>query len=338
MLIPLDDIRAAQRRLAPYLSPSPLLVSDAYSARTGADVRFKLELFLPTHAFKVRGALNALLLMPGAERARGVVTASGGNHGLGLAYAARQLGVRATVVLPTTTPEVRAEAIRCLGGEVIVRGEDWNEANALALELAGRAGATYVSPFDDPHIIAGQGTVALEILQQAPETELIVCSVGGGGLISGVASAVRQLRPEVRVVGVETLGADCVSQSLKAGRLVALPRFTSIAESLGTKRSAERPLSIIREAVERVVTVPDEAALKELLFTLNTEKVLCEPAASCTLAALTGGLVPDLEGRTVVSVICGGNIALKHVEAWCERFGLEVDGTPRREEPLIRHT
>lgn len=275
---------------------------------------------MPTHAFKVRGALNALLLMDEARRARGVVTASGGNHGLGVAYAAQLLGVRATVVVPVTTPSIRTETIRRFGGSVVVCGRDWNAANQHALALGEAQGATYVSPFDDPAIMAGQGTLALELLEQAPDTEVILCSVGGGGLISGVASAVRQLRPEVRVIGVETLGADCMAQSLAAGRLVELPQFTSIAESLGTRRSTERPFAIVREAVERIITVSDARAFDELLWTLNHEKLLCEPAASCTLAALTDPAT-DLAGRRVAVVLCGGNITLEQVRGWEARFG-----------------
>lgn len=318
--IPLEHIRAAQTRLRRFLDPSPLVRADAYSARLGCDLSLKLELLLPTHAFKVRGAMNALLNMTGAAREAGVVTASGGNHGLGLAYAARQLGVHACVTLPTTTPAIRIDTIRGLGGEVIVHGDDWNAANDLALSLVAAHGYTYLSPFDDPRVMAGQGTIALEILERAPDTEVIVCSVGGGGLISGIVSAVKQLRPSVRVVGVETLGADCVSQSLARGELVTLPRFASIAESLGTRRSSDHPFAIIRAGAERVVTVSDAHAVAELLYTLDREKLLVEPAASCTLAALTAGLVPDLAGRRVVAVMCGGNTTLSQVESWRGHF------------------
>lgn len=321
-LIPLEQLEAAQQRLRPYLKPSPLVVSDAYSTRLGFNLSLKLELLLPTHAFKVRGALNALLTMPEKARRVGVVTASGGNHGLGLAYAARQLGVRAVVTLPTTTPQIRADTIRALGGEVIVGGDDWNAANDLALGMVKTHGYTYLSPFDDPNVIAGQGTAALELLEQAPDTEVIVCSVGGGGLISGLISAAAAIRPEVQVIGVETLGADCMSQSLAAGELVTLPRFTSVAESLGTKRSSDLPFAIIRRGGARVVTVSDEAAVAELLYTLNHEKLLVEPAASCTLAALSSVLTPELRGKNVVSVMCGGNITLREVELWRRRFGL----------------
>ena len=323
MLIPLNEIERARERLEPYLKPSPVHYAQNYSTRLSAEVFFKLELLLPTHVFKVRGALNAVLAMPEAERAKGVITASGGNHGLGLTYAAKQVGAKATVIVPKSTPQIRIDTIRELGGEVTVQGEDWNAANTYALELVEQKGYTYVSPFDHPDIIAGQGTVGLEVLEQVPDVDLIVCSVGGGGLISGIASAVKQVRPEVRVVGVETLGADCMSQSLKAGHLVELPKFSSIAESLGTKRSTERPFAIIQEAVEEVVTVSDEAAVRELLYTLNFEKLLSEPATSCSLAALCDGHIPDVEGRTIVPIICGGNIKLDNVIEWQKRFGLE---------------
>lgn len=318
--IPLEQLQAARTRLRPYLEPSPLVPAPSYRARLGCELKLKLELLQPTHAFKVRGALNALLTMPRTALDAGVVTASGGNHGLGLAYAAQLLGVQAVIAVPTTTPELRVQTIRELGGEVMVHGDDWNAANDLAQTLVRARGYTYLSPFDDPQVIAGQGTIALEILEQAPDTDVIVCSVGGGGLISGIVSAVKHLRPEVRVIGVETLGADCISQSLAQGKLVTLPRFTSVAESLGTRRSSDRPFAIIRAGAERVVTVSDARAVAELLFTLNREKLLVEPAASCTLAALTGGLIPELSGRRVVSVMCGGNTTLEQVMSWRTRF------------------
>ncbi len=319
--VPLEDIQAAQRRLRRFLEPSPLVPAASYRGRLGGELSLKLEVLLPTHAFKVRGAMNALLTMDPAARARGVVTASAGNHGLGVAYAAQRLGVRAVIVLPTTTPDLRTRTIRNLGGEVIVTGDDWNAANEVAHRLVDERGYTYLSPFDDPAVMAGQGTIALEILEQLPEVDVIVCSVGGGGLISGIASAVRGLRPGVRVVGVETLGADCVSQSLARGELVTLPTFGSVAESLGTRRSSARPFAIIRAAVERVVTVADARAVGELGYLLDHEKLLVEPAASCTLAALTDGLVPDLAGRHVVAVMCGGNTTSAQLQGWQKRFG-----------------
>lgn len=316
MLIPVDEILAAHERIAPHLPATPVKHSSSYSESLGATVALKLELFQPTGAFKVRGALNALLGLPQGERQRGVVASSAGNHGLGIAYAASRLNVEATVVLPQTAPRRRAELIEKLGARVVVHGEDWNGANHHALELAQRQGLAFVSPFDDPAIIAGQGTIALELLEQVPDLDMIVCSVGGGGLISGIASVAKALRPRLRVIGVETEGADCMARSLAAGEIVELERFGSIATSLGTKRTQPRPFAIVREAVERVVVVSDQAALEELLKLLDEDKILVEPAASCTLAALTRGLVPELEGTVVAPIMCGANVTLSQVEAW----------------------
>lgn len=321
MLIPLTEITQAQERLRPWLPASPLVRADSYSQRTGANVHLKLELLLPTHSFKVRGALNAVLALSPAERERGLVTASGGNHGLGVSFAAQQTQSKAVVVLPEVSPQVRRDRIVELGAELIVHGADWNAANTKALELAAEHGFTYVSPFADRAIMAGQGTIALELLDQLPDVDVVFCSVGGGGLISGIASALQQLKPEVRVIGVETRGADCVSQSLAAGRVVELTAFTSIAESLGTRRTTPEILQIIGDAAERVVVVEDGAALKELVFALDYEKLLLEPAASCNLAALTGGMIPDLAGRNIAVIACGGNIRYAQVALWLEQFG-----------------
>jgi threonine dehydratase len=318
MLIPVQEIEAARERLAPYLQPSPVKRAEGYGARLDATVMLKLELFQPTGAFKVRGALNALLCLESEALRRGVIASSAGNHGLGIAYAASRLEVPATVVLPASAPPRRAALIEQLGARVIVHGEDWNAANAHALELVETLGLNYVSPFDDPAIMAGQGTIALELLEQVPELDAVVCSVGGGGLISGVASAMRALRPEVRVIGVETEGADCTARSLAAGEIVELDRFTSIATSLGTKRTQTRPFEIVRQAVERVEVVSDREALAELLRLLDEEKILVEPAASCTLAAMVSGQVPDLEGAVVAPVMCGANVTLAQVLGWQE--------------------
>ena len=322
MLIPLDTIQAAHTRLSPYLTPSPLHPARAYNQRLNTNIHMKLEFLLPTNAFKVRGALNALLCLDADALSRGVVTASAGNHGLGVSYAAKVVGTSAVVVLPLSAPKARADAIKRQGGEVIMHGEDWNEANVHALYLAKARELTYISAFDDEAIMAGQGTIALELLTQCPQVTHVVCSVGGGGLISGIASAIKQLRPDVHVYGVETLGADCMSASLRAGHIVELPRFTSIATSLGTKRTGERQFQIVQEAVTDVVVVSDEAALDEVLFTLDNEKFLIEPAASCTFAALAQQLIPHDETSTIVPIMCGANLKLEHVLAWQQQFAV----------------
>lgn len=321
MLIPIDDILAARERLAPYLTPTPVKRAYSYHPQLAATLLLKLELFQPTGAFKVRGALNALLCLDAAARKRGIIASSAGNHGLGLAYAAARLDCPATVVLPASAPVQRGRAIEQLGARVIVHGDDWNSAHEHALELSRELGLFYLSPFDDVSIMAGQGTVALELLDQAPELDIVVCSVGGGGLISGIASALAVLRPEVRVIGVETEGADCMARSLRAGEIVELGSFTSIATSLGTRRTQPRQFSIVREAVERVEVVSDRQAFVELLRLLDQEKILVEPAASCTVSALTAGKIPDIDGALIVPVMCGANVDMAQVNSWQGQFG-----------------
>jgi threonine dehydratase len=282
----------------------------------------KLELFQPTRAFKVRGALNAMLTLPASARSRGVVTASAGNHGLGLAYAGAATGTAVTVVLPVDTSTARLDALRHLGGRAVLHGEDWNAADTHARSLAERDGRTLVHPFDDPAIMAGQGTLGLELLEQLPDLDAVVLSIGGGGLISGVASAIRQRRPEVRILGVETAGADCMARSLAADRVVELERFGSIASSLGTRQTTERPLAIVRNLVESVTVVDDREALAELVRLLDEDNLFVEPAAACTLAALASGAIPDLRGCRVAAVMCGGNVTLAQLLAWRERLGV----------------
>lgn len=324
MLIPLEELHAARERLRDHLPETPVKAAEGYARRRNAATLLKLELFHPTRAFKVRGALNALLTLSDAERERGVVCASAGNHGLGLSWAAARVGARAAVVLPESAPRERVEAVRAMGGEAIVHGPDWNAAAEEAESLAEERGMTMIPPFDHPAIMAGQGTLALELLEQHPEVEAVLCSIGGGGLIAGVASAIAQTRPDVRVYGVETDGADSMSQALREGKPVTLPRFGSIATSLGTRRSGLRQLAIVREAVQRVVVVPDREALDELEKLLDEDNLLVEPAASCTLAALMGPLAEELDGAAVASVMCGGNVTLRQVREWRAWFGREV--------------
>ena len=318
MVVPIEEIQAARERLAPYLPVTPLKRAHSYEGQLKANILLKLDLFQPSGSFKVRGALNAMLSLDPATRERGVIASSAGNHGLGLAYASAQLGTPATVVLPESAAPKRAELIRRFGATVIQHGPSWSEANRKALEIAKERDLAFISPFDDPAIIAGQGTIALELLEQVPDLDVIVCSVGGGGLISGVASAIKALRPQTRVIGVETLGSDSVARSLKAGRIVEREEFTSIATSLATRSTAPLPFSIIRDAVERVEIVSDEEAMVDLLQLLDEEKLLTEPAASCTLSVLRSGKVPDLRGATIVPIICGANVILDQVLQWRE--------------------
>jgi len=316
MLIAKREIETAAKRIRAHLAPTPLIRAQHFSRELGANVFLKLEVLQPTHSFKVRGAFSALTQLAGKVRKRGVVTASGGNHGLAVAYAAAVLGVPATVYLPESATETKRAAIRRLGPEVIVYGSAWDDANALAMKVAGESGRAYIHPFDDPTVMAGQGTIVTELLSQLPVTDLIVASIGGGGLISGILSAIQHHSPLTRVFGVETEGADSMYQSRKAGRIVELPAITSIAETLGARRTERTQFEIVSKYVADLVTVPDIAAIRALVTILQEEKLLTEPATSCSVAALLDGKIPVKPGENVVVVLCGANVAHEEVLEW----------------------
>lgn len=315
MSIPEPEILAALARVRPHLAPTPLIRSEEFSRKLDAEVYFKLDVLQPTHSFKVRGAFSALTRLDEPQRKRGVVTASGGNHGLAVAYAASKLGIPASIFLPTSATQTKLSAIRRLGPEVVIHGAAWDDANVLAQQQAAESGRTYVHPFDDADVMAGQATVMTEILDEL-RPELVVASIGGGGLISGILSAAAHFAPEVRVVGVETVGADSMYQSRQAGRIVELPAITSIAETLGARKTEKFQFETVMRHISDLVTVPDEAAIRALLEILGTEKILAEPAASCSLAALLEGKVRYARGEHIVVVLCGGNVALDQVRAW----------------------
>lgn len=316
MLISATDIQQAAERLQPYLTPTPTIRSDYYSQRTGANIYLKLDIFQPTHSFKVRGALNTLLALPVEQRQKGVITASQGNHGLGVIYAAQQLGIKAAVYLGKGTPEVRVKALEATGAEVVLYGDSWDEANHYAMELAAKEGKAYIHPFNDVNVMAGQGTVFMEMLAQVPQIDAVIVSIGGGGLISGVISAAEAFSPTTDVYGVETIGADSMYQSVQEGMVVELPAITSIATSLGARKTEITQLGIVYEYAMGVVTVTDEQAVASLLTLLDEEKLLVEPAASCTLAAITEGKIAVKAGSNVAVLMCGANVTLESVLGW----------------------
>ena len=281
--ITLEMIRDARTRIAPHVLHTPTLPQVRLSETLGLPVVAKLELLQHSGSFKARGAFNAMLSLDAAGREAGVVAVSGGNHALAIAYAARVLGVAASVIMPKTTPENYVAGTRADGAEVILTADI-----AAAFDEAHRqaaAGRTLIHPFDDPLVIAGQGTMGLELLEDAPEITDIIASIGGGGMISGVISAVKALRPEIRIWGVETEGADAMSKALAAGHPVRLDAITSIAKTLGAPSVSDRTLAIVRDAVEEVLVVPDAEAVRGLQILAEQARVVTEPAAACTLAA-----------------------------------------------------
>ncbi len=265
----------------------------------------KAESLQVTGSFKARGALNRVLALAPAVAARGIVTASGGNHGAAVAYAAHVVGVPSTIFLPASTPETKAARIALWGARVVRAGRVWDDAHAEALAYAADAGATYVHPFADEDVVAGQGTIALELLAQLPEVDVLVVAIGGGGLVAGVARAAKLLRPEIRVLGVEPHGAPTLERSLAAGRVVELERVTTRAGTLAPRRSDPYVFDIIREHVERVVLVSDAAMHDAARFLLANVGLGAELSGAAALAAVLSGAI-DLGGAKAPCVlVCG---------------------------------
>jgi threonine dehydratase len=317
--LPLSLIAQARHRLRGRVHRTPAIQSAALTARFGVPVWVKLEFLQKTGSFKTRGAFNKMLTLTTAERACGVVAVSGGNHAQAVAYVGRELGIGTTICMPETTPRNYLEATRGYGANVVLT-PDIRTAFAEADRLKD-AGKVMVHPFDDPLLAAGQGTIGLEILDDVPQATHVYVSIGGGGLIAGIASALKTIKPDVRVVGVETHGADAMAQALAAGRLVELPAITSIARTLGAPRVSEFTFAAVRELVAEVEVVSDAETVRELIFVLERMKYLVEPAAACVLAAAERHRGRFTPGDTVVLLLCGGNVAVEDLCGWRQRFG-----------------
>lgn len=313
-------IEAAAARIAPFVLRTPLLPSRALSELLGARVSLKYELFQETSSFKPRGAFNKLLTLTPAERERGLVAVSGGNHGKAVAYAAQALGLRARVIMFQHTAPSAVAACRAYGAEVELMPTP-AEGFARAAELE-RAGLTFVHPFADPVVVAGQGTLGLELLADAPDVTDVIASIGGGGMIGGVAAAIKAQRPGVRMWGVETEGADAMTRALTAGRVVQLEAVTSLAATLGAPSVSPLTLDLARRYLEEVLLVPDRDAVADLLWLLERVKVLTEPSAACTLSAarrLAGRFGPDSH---LVIILCGASMTLDELEHFRARVGV----------------
>ena len=312
----LSDIEEARRRIAPYVKRTRLERSETLSQHLDRNVYVKLEQFQKTGSFKIRGAFNKLLLQPPDQLRKGVVAVSGGNHAQAVAYASSVLGLDAIVVMPESTPANYVNATRGYGATIELTP---TIADAFAAaERYKSDGRVFVHPFDDPVVMAGQGTLGLEIVEDLPEVSDVVVSIGGGGLMSGVSFAVKETKPSVRVWGVETIGADAMSQALAAGDLVTLPAITSIAKTLGAPSVSHATLDAAQKRLESVTVVSDEEAVRSLRFILERLKILTEPAASCTLAAAEK--LKSSLGSDVVLVLCGGNLGLDDLCSFTKQF------------------
>ena len=305
-LVTLGQITAAARRLDGVAARTPVETSATLSAKAGVEVLLKCEHLQRTGSFKLRGAYHAISGLSGQARARGVVCASAGNHAQGVALSARLAGARATVFMPVRAPLPKVEATRGYGAEVRLEGATFDDALAASWAYAEATGATYVHPFDHPDVIAGQGSLGLEILEQVPEVGTVVVPIGGGGLASGVASALKLSRPAIRVVGVQAAGAAALPDSLAAGRPRALEAVATFADGIAVKQPSERTLAHVAARVDEVVTVTDEEIARAVLLLVERAKQVVEPAGAAGLAAVLAGSA--VGPAPVVALLCGGNV------------------------------
>ncbi|THE63851.1 threonine ammonia-lyase [Salinadaptatus halalkaliphilus] len=305
-----DDILEARERVRATSRQTPLERSHTYSAMTGADVHLKLENFQRTGAFKIRGATNRVATLSADQKAAGVVTASAGNHAQGVALAATRAGVDAKIVMPEYAPIAKVKATRNYGAEVVLAGTDYNEAAERAHEIERTEGRTYVHAFDDEMVMAGQGTIGLEIVEDCPDLDTVVVPIGGGGLISGIATAIKAETPDARVVGVQAEGASSAAKSLEKGERVSLEGVDTIADGIATRSVGEQTFPYIQEYVDEVVTVSDPEIAVTIVYLLERSKTMVEGAGAVPLAATLFEKFDYEPDETIVAALCGGNIDL----------------------------
>jgi len=306
--VTLDDIRAARDRIAGAVYVSPCIQSPALSELTGSHIFCKLDALQRTGSFKERGARNALLLLSPDQRQRGVIAASAGNHALALACHGRELGIPVTVVMPRFAPLIKVARCRGFGATVVLHGDDFAQAKATADELAAKNGLTYIHGYDDPAVIAGQGTIGLELLEQVSSLNAVIVPVGGGGLIAGVSLAIKSLAPNVQIIGVEDAVIPSMTRALAAGHVVVCPSRPTLADGLATTRLGDNAFAILKDRIDRALTVTEEQICQSILRLIELEKSVIEGAAAAPLAALLSGQLPELRGKTVALLLCGGNI------------------------------
>jgi threonine dehydratase len=305
----LDDFRQVRARIAPHIRHTPLLTSRQLSERTGFDMRLKAEMFQRVGSYKIRGPLNKFALMPEEQKRRGVVCSSAGNHAQGVALAAQIHGIRAVVCMAENATPAKVAATRGYGAEVVLHGSIWDEANEKAKELVRTQGLTYVHPFDDEQLIAGQGTLGLEIVQDWPEVDAVIVPIGGGGLISGVAMAVKAHNPAIRVIGVESSDGPAMKLSIEAGSLQTIDCRT-IIDGLRVRRVGETNFEVVRRFVDEIVALPDRDIFDAMVWVMERCKLVVEGAAAAPVAALLHGLIRLPTGARVAAVLSGGNVNL----------------------------
>lgn len=308
MTVTLADIQAARRSLRDVIIETPMLPDERLSEALGARVVFKAECTQRSGSFKIRGAYNKISRLSAAEKAAGVITHSAGNHAQGVAMAAQMLGIPATIVMPERAPLTKVAATRRLGAEIVLHGATFDDAGEYAAEIQRERGLTYVHAFNDELVIAGQGTLGLEIVEALPEVSRVIVPIGGGGLISGVALAVKSFMPDAKIIGVQATGCAPVPASLAAGEPITVPTASTIADGIAVKRPGDLTLAMIRELVDAVVTVNDDEISRAIAYCAQNTRLVVEGAGAAGLATLLSGAVVPQPGETVCVVLCGGNI------------------------------
>jgi threonine dehydratase len=320
-----EDIEAAAKRIRGHVIESPCPPSVPLSEATGMKIFCKLEYLQRTGSFKERGARNALELLPREQQGKGVIAASAGNHALGLAYHAKLLGIPATVVMPRFAPLTKVMNCRRLGANVLLDGSNIGEARQRADKIGAAEGLTYINGFDDPAIIAGQGTIALEIAAQAADLDAVIVPIGGGGLIAGIAIALKRLKPNVKIYGVEPHAAASFMAAMAVGKPIETELKPTLADGLSVPKVGDNAFKLAKGLIERIVLVNEHDISLAILRLMELEKAVVEGAGAAPLAACLAGLVPELKGKKVVLPLCGGNIDLNLLGRIIER-GLASDG------------
>lgn len=306
-MISLQDVQSARSRISPYIVRTPLLRIPALDSALGCEVYLKFEGFQPIGAFKIRGAMNKALSLSPEELSRGLVCASSGNHAQGVACAAKQLGTRAVIVMPTNANPVKLNGVKSFGGEVELVGTLSSQREARAAQLVEEQGMMEVHPYADPYVAAGQGTIGLEVLEDLPDVDAVACPIGGGGLISGIATAVKGLASSVKIIGVEPAGAPRYSVSREAGKPMELDKVDTIADGTRTDHANPDNFEMIQARVDELCQVDDSYIRQAMVLLMTTAKLMVEPSGALPVAAALAGKLPVQSGQKVVFVLSGGN-------------------------------
>ncbi len=304
-MLTLEKFEEASEIVKKVTSETKLIYSEYLSGQTGNKVYLKPENMQLTGAYKLRGAYYKISTLSPEEREKGLITASAGNHAQGVAYAAKKYGVKAVIVMPTTTPLMKVNRTKSYGAEVILKGDVYDEACEYAYQLAEEHGYTFIHPFDDLTVATGQGTIAMEIFKELPLVDIILVPIGGGGLATGVSTLAKLLNPKIKVIGVEPAGANCMQESLKAGEVVTLPGVNTIADGTAVKTPGKNIFPFIRDNIDEIVTVPDEELVVSFLDIVENHKMIVENSGLLTVAALRH---LDVQNKRIVSILSGGNM------------------------------